>query len=540
MATLTTAGAVPATPTQIQAQITATATTLAPGITTDLPGSMVEDMASTAAGAAVVQDQAFVDLVNSITPYNANPSILYALGAQYGIPQGVGSNTSVYTTFSGTPGFVINAGFVVSDGTYQYTVQDGGIIPTSGQSQPLYCLANVTGSWAVPEGTVTQIITSIPAGVTLTCTNTSTGVAGASSQSIASYQAQVIQAGQATAQGMPTFLKTQLQNVTGVQANLISVSPVGSNWKIICGGGDPYAVAGAIYEGLFDISNIVGSTLLAVSITSGYAAVVTTNLNHGYATGENVVFSGATGMTAINGVAYTALVLSQTTFSLNVPITSMTWSGGVVTVTTAAPHGLPTGTTAGKIYNVAPTAYNGSYTLTYVSSTSFTYPLATNPGAVTVQGYTPLDTQTFGTYGGNSATISPNLRNVTVSINDYPDTYNITFVNPPVQTVTLALTWNTLSTNYVSSVAVAQAAVPALATYINSIYVGQPINIYDLQTAFQNSVANILQISLISKMNFVVTINGITVSPSAGTGVIYGDPESYFEISQASISVTQG
>ena len=247
MATITTAGAIPASPTDIRNELVATATALAPGLTANLPGSLVEDMASTAAGAAVVQDQAYVDLVNSISPYTANAPILYQLGAVYGVEQGVGSNTSVYVTFSGTPGFVIPRGFIVSDGSYQYVVQDNGIIQTGGSSAALYCLATTSGSWAIPIGTVTQIVTSVPSGITLTCTNLTTGVPGTAAQTLPEYQAQVIQAGLATAQGMPTFLKTQLQKVSGVQPRLTGIRVAGTNqWEIICGGGDPYAVGNAI------------------------------------------------------------------------------------------------------------------------------------------------------------------------------------------------------------------------------------------------------------------------------------------------------
>ena len=104
MPTLTTAGAVPTSPTDLLNQEIAAASALAPGLTANLPGSLVEDMASTAAGAVVIQDQTFVDLVNSISPYTANSFILYQLGAVYGVQQGVGSNTSVYVIFTGLVG----------------------------------------------------------------------------------------------------------------------------------------------------------------------------------------------------------------------------------------------------------------------------------------------------------------------------------------------------------------------------------------------------------------------------------------------------
>jgi len=465
MAQITTAGAIPALPTDLLNAEIAAATALAPGLTADLPGSLVEDMASTAAGAVVVQDQAFVDLVNSISPSTANPSILYQLGQVYGVEQGQGSNTSVYVVFSGLAGFVIPIGFTVSDGTYQYTVQDGGIIGTSGQSPALYCLATVAGSWAIPAGTVTQIVTSVPSGYTLTCTNPSAGLPGLAAQSISDYQAQVMQAGMVTAQGVPTFIKAQLSQVSGVQPRLISVRNVATNqWEIICGGGDPYQVANAIFNSVPDISNLVGSTLLVSGISSTNPAVVTTNLNHGYSTGQTVTISGVT-PTGFNGTS-TATVLSENTFSIPLNATSLTYSyGGVVT---------------------------------------------------------------------------PNLRNITVSINDYPDTYSIIFVNPPSQTVNVTITWNTISTNLISPTSVATLAAPAIATYINSIPVGQPINTFELQEAFQVAVSSILPVSQISKINYSVDINGVPTAPVSGELLIYGDPESYFSTNTSLITITQG
>jgi hypothetical protein len=465
MATITTAGAVPASPTDLLNAEIAAATALAPGLTANLPGSLVEDMASTAAGAVVIQDQAYVDLVNSISPVTANPSILYQLGQVYGVTQGQGSNTSVYVVFSGLAGFVIPIGFTVSDGTYQYVVQDGGIIATSGQSSPLYCLANVAGSWAIPAGTVTQIITSVPSGYSLTCINPSAGLPGQTAQSIQSYQAQVIQAGMVTAQGVPTFIKSQLSQVSGVQSQLISVRNVATNqWEIICGGGDPYQVGNAIFNSVPDISNLVGSTLEVTGITSTNPAVVTTNLNHGYATGQTVVISGVS-PSGFNGT-FTATVLSENSFSIPLNATSLTYiSGGVVT---------------------------------------------------------------------------PNLRNVSVSVNDYPDTYNIIYVNPPAQTVSMTVTWNTISTNLINPNSVASLAAPAIANYINSITVGQPINTFDLQEAFQIAVSSILPANQISKITPSIAINGIVTAPVSGTFLVYGDPESYFLTNSSLITLTQG
>lgn len=65
-------------------------------------------------------------------------------------------------------------------------------------------------------------------------------------------------------------------------------------------------------------------------------------------------------------------------------ITAMTWLGGVVTVTATA-HGLVSNQFI-IVTGVTPVAYNGYVQVTVTDANTFTYPLASNPGAVTVQG----------------------------------------------------------------------------------------------------------------------------------------------------------
>lgn len=74
-------------------------------------------------------------------------------------------------------------------------------------------------------------------------------------------------------------------------------------------------------------------------------------------------------------------------------ITSMTWSGGTVTVTTTAAHGLTNGNVLNiTIAGVTPAAYNGTDRIcTVTGSNTFTFPLVSDPGSVTVQGtWAPL------------------------------------------------------------------------------------------------------------------------------------------------------
>lgn len=131
-------------------------------------------------------------------------------------------------------------------------------------------------------------------------------------------------------------------------------------------------------------------------------------------------------------------------------------------------------------------------------------------------------------------------RNVTVSIIDFPDSYSVTFVVPAEQTVSMDVMWGSISPNIVNPVAVAQASSAALADYVNSIYVGQPMNLFELQATFQAAVVDLIPTPLLTRMVFTVSINGTPVSPASGTGIIAGDPEGYFTASASAINVTQG
>lgn len=464
---VTAAGPQPQQPAAILAALLALVSATNPGYTANLPGSLIEDISSTDVGAILLCDSAAVELINSLTPFGSNPFLTAQLGGIYGVPLGQESNTSVNVQFTGPPGFVIAQGFTVGDGTYQYTLSDGGIIGAGGVSPLLFALATVPGSWPVPAGTVQNLVTPPPTGVTLSVINPQPGTPGEGAESEEAYRARVLQAGLAVGQGMSTFLKTLLNNVNGVQSRLVSVRQVtGGGWVVLVGGGDPYEVAYAIYTALFDISALQGSVLSVVSITKANPGVVTTDLNHGFATGQTVLLTGVLGMTQVNNVPKVATVINEKQFSIG-------------------------------------------------------------------------DTSAFGTYT-SGGTITPNLRNIVVTVQDYPDTYQIPFVDPPQQSVSISVLWNTSATNFVSSAAVAQLANPALVDYVNTIPVGVPINLFELQTVFQEAVASILPPQLLTRMVFTVSINGIGTTPSAGTGIIAGDPESYFLTSSTQITIAQG
>jgi len=467
--TVTSAGAEQTPPSTLWTNLITTVAEIQPDYTI-LPGGLIENLASTATYAIALCDSAAVESINSLTPFGANPYTLLQLGNQAGIAQGTTTNTSVYVVFSGTVGFPIPVGFLVSDGSYQYQVQDGGVIGSSGTSAPVYCVATVSGTWAVPANTVTAIISSVPTPIALSCTNPLSGTPSAAEETQDQYAARVMQAGLVSGQGSMSFCKTLLSKVLGVQPRLISIKQVnGGGWEVICGGGDPYAIANAIYSSGLDVSTLVGSTISVTGVTNASPGVVTTNLNHGLVTGQsNVHIAGAAGMTGVNGGPYTVTVIDQKRFSFGVNTTS-----------------------------------SGTYT--------------------------------------SGGVVTPNPRNITVNLSDYPDTITIPFVNPPSQTVAVNLGWSTASPNYVSAASVSQLGNPAIVNYVNSVEVGAPINLYAMEQAFVAAVLPLFgnNSSLISALNWMVVINGVTTPPTTGTFLVQGDPESSFLTNSANVVIAQ-
>lgn len=72
-------------------------------------------------------------------------------------------------------------------------------------------------------------------------------------------------------------------------------------------------------------------------------------------------------------------------------LSTLTWSSGTVTATTASPHGWTTGDTVqAVIAGATPAAYNGTFAITVTGASTFTYALAANPGTETVAGTVTL------------------------------------------------------------------------------------------------------------------------------------------------------
>lgn len=234
-----------------------------PGYTGDLPASLIGDMASTAQASISLIDQARVDTINSVSPYGANLQLLDELSEIYGTTRTPKTNVSVFVSFTGSPGYEIQRGFRVGDNGHTYLATESVVIPVAragqqfGTSEPVLCVAQEDGDWAVPVGTVNQLQTSVPEEYTVMCNNLTEGEPGTEQEGLGSFRRRVMDEGMFAVQGTPTALKAALARIPGVLPNLIAFrQPVAGKWVVVCGGQgfSRFAVANAIYSAIPDIS----------------------------------------------------------------------------------------------------------------------------------------------------------------------------------------------------------------------------------------------------------------------------------------------
>lgn len=313
-------------------------------------------------------------------------------------------------------------------------------------------------------GSVNQILTSLPSDITLTCTNPVAGTPGGAPETNYEFRERVWEGQMSTVQGYPGFIRQKLTDLNSVQARLVSVVQSGNAWIVMCGGGDIYDMAGAIYKSAGDISRLKGTDLNVTGITNANPGVITTDITHGFSSGQVINITGVTGMSGINNVPLTITVLSSHTFSIGINTTSSgTWTGGGV--------------------------------------------------------------------------VTPNLRNNVVTINDWPDNYLIPFVVPLQQLVTIKFEWATESANYLTDATIASLVTQPVINYVNGIFAGKPMNINNIKDVFLQSINGTLDMSLISTLNVVVTVNGVITGVDAGTNIISGDPYSYWYMASNGVIV---
>lgn len=387
-------GPVVTSPEVLRQLLIATVAALNPGYTV-LPSGLIEDISSTDTAALSMFEMARQDSINQLTPYAANPYLTRQLGFQAGVPQGQQSNASVFVVFTGPPGFILAPGFLVSDGTNNYALIDGGTIGTDGTSPPLQAVATLYGVFSIPLGSVNLIITSVPSPYVITVTNPTAGTPAGDPETDAEYKSRVILAGCVGGQATPEYIQTLITKVLGVQPRLVRTRQANGGWQVFAGGsGDPYLIGGAILKGTLDLDSIKGS-------------------------------------------------------------------------------------------------------------------------------------------------ISDPTLNIPVSLIRVPDTYSLVYVNPKLQNVEVALSWNTTIPNFLAADQVNQLGAPAIVNYINSIIVGTPMSTVEITEAFLSAVADVLPASQVSSIVLEVRIDGVVVVLPPDVFTILGNAEGYFLTALTSVTVSK-
>ena len=326
---MTSAGPQPTPPSTLRNAVLQAVAAAVPDYTANLSGTLIEDMLSTQMGALVTMDQARVDSVDSVSPAQATPTIIQAQGSMFGIPQGTTNNASANVQFSGLAGAVIPAGTVVSDGTNQYAIQTAAVIASTGVSQLVLAVATTFGTWAIPANSITTIVTSLPTSFNATVTNPATGTPATTAQTVQEYRGTIFGAFNQVAQGVGGYIKQQLNQVPGVNPLLTDVQQVTGGWKVLCAGGDPVAMAGAIYLSVLDLSTIVGSSDSAINVIesvfdgpNSYSVTFVTPVQNSVTMSvewtTNIVNFGAGSI--VNGLATPALISYINSLGTNQPI----------------------------------------------------------------------------------------------------------------------------------------------------------------------------------------------------------------------------
>lgn len=267
---ITAQGLQPVAPADILAQLTANVSLTNPGYTNNLPASLIEDVSSTDVEAIALCNQAQIDLGNSLTVNGSNQPLLLQLGTVAGIPMGTPTFVNVGVQFTGTAGYLVTKGTLVSDGTYTYATNAATIVPSSGPSALVTAIAVNSSQTVVPAaGTVTMVRTSVPSSYTLTVTNPAAGNPATAVESWQSYRARVLQAGLAAGVGTARFIKTLVGQVPGIVPRLIGVQQASPGIRVIVGGAfDPYQMALAILQSVADPSELVGHAAGGSNVTA--------------------------------------------------------------------------------------------------------------------------------------------------------------------------------------------------------------------------------------------------------------------------------
>ncbi|MDY3559430.1 Ig-like domain repeat protein [Gemmata sp. JC673] len=253
-------------------------------------------------------------------------------------------------------------------------------------------------------------------------------------------------------------LSTDFNSVPGDRSPTINFTASGANGLPTPSGSVQFYVDGVAVgtEVAVDANGKASLTLgtdasaIASATWAGGVVTVTTTGSHHLETGNTVTITGLT-PAGFNGT-FTVTRLTDTMFTYALgfnpgtyiaptangsAVINASWSGGRAVITTSGLHGLTTGSMV-TITGLTPSGFNGTYAVTRLSATQFSYALVNSPGAfvggVSRRVGISLSNATWTSNNGGTAVITTSVAHNlntgdTVTISGLnPSEYNGTFV----------------------------------------------------------------------------------------------------------------
>ena len=197
-----------------------------------------------------------------------------------------------------------------------------------------------------------------------------------------------------------------VHTISNDKMQTVQITTAGGHFLVACNGQD----ATTFYDGTKWINIASTQTVQQINTIThvGTLATATTNVAHGLVTGNSITifditpaaYNGTFKITVLNATQFTYVMATtpatnSTANGASYAITSITSAGNGATITTAAAHNLFTGNTI-TVVGCTPSAYNGTFYITKVDATSFTYVMASVPAT---------NATTVGTYSLAAASI---------------------------------------------------------------------------------------------------------------------------------------
>lgn len=223
----------------------------------NLPSSIQNNLIDESAILVNEFEDMIVNLMNGISPAYANDFIIEQLGSAFGTKRKDKSLQNVMLEFEGLAGVIIPAGTQVgsADGQYTFSTIKQGIIKADGKAI-INAEAEDYYDKIIDANTLNVMITDILN--VNSCNNPNSSSEPILEENFSDYRARVQNRMQANRNGTAATLNDNLLNVKGVSSRLITYRLDSklidgarlNTLEVVCGGGDDYEVAEAIFNSL--------------------------------------------------------------------------------------------------------------------------------------------------------------------------------------------------------------------------------------------------------------------------------------------------